>query len=294
MRKGVILAGGSGTRLGPVSTVVSKQLSLVYDKPLVFYPLTTLILAGITDVLVICRERDLESFRLLLGDGSQFGISIDFAVQSEPKGIAEAPIIAQEFTREEDFTLVLGDNIFFGPGFGRSLAGRLGSPKSLVFGIQHPEPQRFGVVHLASDGTPKMIEEKPITNLGNPLVIPGLYKLDGSAAERASKISPSARGELEIVDLLISYLNDGQLEVQSSERGSIWFDTGTPESLHDAATMVRLFQENQGVTFGSPIEAAAIMGRISLSEVEIQANSLPKGTHKNCLESFVAGKKNGH
>ena len=256
--KGIILAGGSGTRLYPLTKVTSKQLLPVYDKPMIYYPLSTLMLAGIRDILIISTPVDTPRFEALLGDGSQFGISLSYAVQPSPDGLAQAFLIGEEFIGDEPCAMVLGDNIFYGGWFRKNLSEAVKNAEkgiSTVFGYYVPDPERFGVVEFDKDRKVLSLEEKPKHPKSNYCVT-GLYFYDKRVVEFAKKVKPSARGELEITDLNKLYLEDNSLAVQILGRGFAWMDTGTMDSLMDAATFVQTVQNRQGVVISAPEEIA--------------------------------------
>lgn len=252
--KGIILAGGSGTRLNPLTTVTSKQLLPVYDKPMIYYPLTTLILAGIEEVLVITRPEDQASFKKLLGDGSQFEISIQYATQEKPAGLAQAPLIAEKFLEGQGFCLILGDNFLYGPGLGRNLRNLDKANGATVFAYSVPNPSEFGVVTVDASGKPISIVEKP-ANSESKLAIPGLYFFDASAVEKCKKITPSSRGELEITDLIRQYLEAETLSVNILPIGTAWLDMGSFDSLLAAGEFVKLIQNFQQIPIGDPTSA---------------------------------------
>lgn len=271
MRKGIILAGGKATRFRPVTEVVSKQLLPVYDKPLIYYPLTTLMLAGIREILIISSPAFLAGFQGLLGSGEELGIEIHYSAQSEPRGLADALILGERYVQGESCALVLGDNLFHGTGLGRNLASLGTGSGATVTAIQVANPGEFGVVEFDDEGRVLALEEKP-TNPRSNWIVPGLYFYDGSASERAKALLPSHRGELEITDLNLSYLRDGLLNVKSLARGTTWFDMGTADSLLDAAEYVRMVQRRQGLLVGSPEEVAWRQGWISSNSAEALAS----------------------
>ncbi len=261
-RKGIILAGGSGTRLWPITMGVSKQLLPIYDKPMVYYPLTVLMLAGIREIALISTPEDQPAFIRLLGDGSQWGLKLTYIIQPSPDGLAQAYLLAEEFLAGAPSAMVLGDNIFFGHGLPEILAAAVAQAEGgTVFGYRVADPERYGVVKFDADGTVQEIIEKPAVPPSN-FAVTGLYFLDGSAPERAKAIKPSPRGELEIVDLLDTYLKDGALTVQKMGRGFAWLDTGTHGSLLDAGNFVRTLQARQGLQVGCPDEIAFRAGWI--------------------------------
>jgi glucose-1-phosphate thymidylyltransferase len=252
--KGIILAGGSGTRLHPLTKVISKQLLPVYDKPMIYYPLTTLILAGIEEVLVITRPEDQASFKALLGDGSQFSISVEYATQEKPAGLAQAPLIAEDFLAGEGFCLILGDNFLYGPGLGRNLRNLERDMGATIFAYNVPNPSEFGVVTIDSNGKPISIIEKPV-NSESTLAIPGLYFFDSDAVEMCKTITPSLRGELEITDLIRLYKDADKLTVNVLPIGTAWLDMGNFESLLAAGEFVKLIQNFQQIPIGDPVSA---------------------------------------
>jgi len=268
IRKGIVLAGGSGTRLYPATISVSKQLLPVYDKPMVYYPLSVLMLAGIKDVAIITTPHDKLQFQNLLGDGKQWGMSIEFIEQQRPEGLAQAYVLAEEFLDGQASTMILGDNIYYGHNFiddvrSASAEGRGGT----IFGYQVADPNRYGVVEFNSDGRVIGIEEKPADPKSN-VAITGLYLLDGTAPTRAKDIKKSERGELEIISLLESYLEEGTLKLKSIGRGTAWLDTGTHASLLDAGNFVRTIQKRQGMQIGCLEEIALANGWISKEELK--------------------------
>ena len=273
-RKGIILAGGSGTRLYPLTMAVSKQLLPIYDKPMVYYPLTVLMLAGIREIMIITTPQDQDQFQRLLGDGSQWGIQLEYKIQPSPDGLAQAFILAEDFLDGAPSAMVLGDNIFFGHGLPQVVAAADAQENgATVFGYHVSDPERYGVVDFDADGRVKTIIEKPEVPPSN-YAVTGLYFVDGSAPERAKQVTPSARGELEITSLLESYLVDGTLRVEKMGRGYAWLDTGTHASLLDASNFVRTLTERQGLQVGSPDEIAFNMQWIGKEQLERNIKNL--------------------
>lgn len=278
-RKGIILAGGSGTRLHPLTLSVSKQLMPVYDKPMVYYPISVLMLAGIREIAVITTPQDQEQFQRLLGDGSQWGLSLSYIVQPSPDGLAQAYILAEEFLAGDPSAMILGDNIFFGHGLPEMLAAAdAKAVGGTVFGYRVSDPERYGVVAFDEDGNVVELVEKPAAPPSN-YAVTGLYFLDGEAPARAKAIEPSLRGELEIVSLLESYLADGTLNVERMGRGYAWLDTGTHGSLLDAGNFVRTLTQRQGQQVGSPDEVAFYMGFITRAQLEERASLFEKNEY---------------
>jgi glucose-1-phosphate thymidylyltransferase len=270
-RKGIILAGGSGTRLYPLTMAVSKQLLPIYDKPMIYYPLTVLMLAGIKEILIITTPQDQDQFQRLLGDGSQWGIHLQYKIQPSPDGLAQAFILAEDFLNGAPSAMVLGDNIFFGHGLPEVLAAAdAQSDGATVFGYHVSDPERYGVVAFDENGTVQSIIEKPAIPPSN-YAVTGLYFVDGSAPERAKQIKPSKRGELEITSLLETYLSDGTLRVEKMGRGYAWLDTGTHASLLDASNFVRTLTERQGLQVGSPDEVAYQLKWITQDQLDKRA-----------------------
>ena len=289
-RKGIILAGGSGTRLYPLTISVSKQLLPVYDKPMIYYPLSVLMLTGIKEILIITTPQDIDQFKRFLGDGSQWGIELTYTTQPSPDGLAQAFILAEDFLDGAPSALILGDNIFFGHGLPELLASANATlTGATVFGYHVKDPERYGVVEFDDTGTIKSIVEKPDKPASN-YAITGLYFVDGTAPERAKKVKPSARGELEIISLLESYLDDGFLTIQKMGRGYAWLDTGTHESLLDAGNYVRTITERQGLQVGSPDEVAFEFGLIDSEKLKSLIKSLKASPYKNYLAEKLVGR----
>jgi glucose-1-phosphate thymidylyltransferase len=291
-RKGIILAGGSGTRLYPITVAVSKQLLPVYDKPMIYYPLSVLMLTGIREIAIITTPQDADQFRRALGDGSQWGLAFTYIEQPSPDGLAQAYLLAEDFLAGAPSAMVLGDNIFYGHGLPELLqAADAKSGGGTVFGYQVADPERYGVVAFGPDGTAASIIEKPEVPPSN-FAVTGLYFLDGTAPARARTVKPSARGELEITTLLEMYLVEGALSVQRMGRGFAWLDTGTHASLLDAGNFVRTLEQRQGLQSGCPEEIAYQHGWISRDELLAQAAAYRKNDYGAYL-SRLAGKPAG-
>ena len=291
--KGIILAGGSGTRLYPLTMVTSKQLLPVYDKPMIYYPLSTLMLAGIRDILIISTPTDLPNFEQLLGDGSEYGVRFSYKVQPSPDGLAQAFLLGKEFIGDDACAMVLGDNIFYGNGIGRLLRAAKEdaeqNARATVFGYYVPDPQRFGVVEFDENWKAVSIEEKPQNPKSN-YAVTGLYFYPKGVSERAGQVRPSARGELEITTLNEMYLKDGLLDVQLLGRGYAWLDTGTMDSLAEATDFVRMLQNRQGIEISAPEEIAYINGWIDSEKLMESAKKYGKSPYGTHLKNVAEGK----
>lgn len=286
-RKGIILAGGSGTRLYPITIGISKQLLPVYDKPMIYYPISTLMLAGIREIAIITTPQDQDQFKRTLGDGSQWGISFEYIVQPSPDGLAQAFILAEDFLDGSPSVLVLGDNIFYGASLPKLLAcANAKETGASVFGYRVADPERYGVVDFDAQGKARSIVEKPAVAPSN-YAVTGIYFVDGTAPERAKQVAPSSRGELEIVSLLESYLTEDQLEVQLMGRGYAWLDTGTHGSLLDAGNFVRTLENRQGMQTGCLEEIAYEAGWINKTELLERAEKFEKNNFGAYLKSIA-------
>ncbi|MBR3126065.1 MAG: glucose-1-phosphate thymidylyltransferase RfbA [Mogibacterium sp.] len=291
--KGIILAGGAGTRLYPLTKVTSKQLLPVYDKPMIYYPLSTLMLAGIKDIMIISTPEDTPRFKALLGNGSQFGVLLSYKVQPSPDGLAQAFILGEEFLAGAPGAMVLGDNIFYGRGFGKTLrdaaANAEQNGRATVFGYYVPDPERFGVVAFDDEGHATSIEEKPTEPKSN-YAVTGLYFYPGDVSKRAKQVKPSARGELEITTLNEMYLQDGLLDVKLLGRGFAWLDTGTMDSLLEAADFVQMVEKRQGIKISAPEEIAYAQGWIDKEHLVESAKAYGKSPYGLHLKAVADGK----
>ncbi|MBI0399787.1 MAG: glucose-1-phosphate thymidylyltransferase RfbA [Cytophagales bacterium] len=284
--KGIILAGGSGTRLYPLTIAVSKQLMPVYDKPMIYYPLSVLMMAGINEILIITTPEDNDAFKKLLGDGSQVGCKFTFAIQPKPEGLAQAFIIGEEFIGEDKVALILGDNIFYGTGLHKTLKEHTDPEGGVVFAYHVNDPQRYGVVQFDDDNNVLSIEEKPNSPKSN-YAVPGLYFYDNEVVEIAKNIKPSSRGELEITDINVAYLNKEKLKVGILNRGTAWLDTGTHQSLLQAGQFVEVIEERQGLKIGCIEEIAYRNGFINADELLKASEKLGKSGYGSYLRALI-------
>jgi glucose-1-phosphate thymidylyltransferase len=284
--KGIILAGGSGTRLYPLTKVVSKQLMPVYDKPMIYYPITTLLSAGIREILIISTSKDLPRFKELLGNGKAYGCTFEYAVQEEPKGLAEAFIIGEKFIGTDSVALILGDNIFYGSGLDKTLQSNLNPEGGVIFAYHVQDPQRYGVVEFNKENKVISIEEKPKKPKSN-FAVPGIYFYDNSVIATSKKIKPSNRGELEITDVNKAYLNINKLNVQILDKGTAWLDTGTFLSLMQASQFVQVIEERQGQKIGCIEEVAYKMGYIDKAQLLKLAEPLLKSGYGDYLQQLI-------
>ena len=288
-RKGIVLAGGSGTRLYPNTLAISKQLIPIYDKPLIYYPLSVLMLANIRDILLISTQKDITNFQNLLGDGENFGLSISYATQDCPEGIAQAFLIGEEFVKNNHSALILGDNIFYGSGLEEVLSAASGKVKeATIFGYPVENPQRFGVASV-NNGKVTSIVEKPKFTESN-IAVTGLYFFDNNACSKAKELAPSKRGELEITDLNLSYLKESRLNIHLFGRGFAWFDTGTPEALVDASVFIKTIEQRQGLKICCPEEIAWKKGWIDDDKLQSLANNFQNNSYGQYLEKLLKEK----
>ncbi|MCA9669817.1 MAG: glucose-1-phosphate thymidylyltransferase RfbA [Myxococcales bacterium] len=292
--KGIILAGGAGSRLDPLTRAISKQLLPVYDKPMVYYPLSTLMLAGLQEILVISTPHDLPKFRQLLGDGSDFGLELLYAEQAQPRGLAEAFIIGRDFVGDDDVALVLGDNLFFGHGLGTNLSSAVAqNPGATIFCYPVRDPRRYGVAEIGTDGRVLSIEEKPSAPKSN-LAVTGLYFYDNTVLDIAANLVPSARGELEITDVNRAYLERGKVHAINLGRGTAWLDTGTEQALLQAAMFVEAVQSRQGLMIACLEEVAYRMGTIDLDQLGRLAGARGQNEYSRYLRTLVDAEKARH
>ena len=286
-RKGIILAGGTGSRLHPITNVISKQLLPVYDKPMIYYPLSTLMLAGIRNILIITCPEDRDLFYKLLGDGSQFGIKVNYEIQKRPEGIAQSIIIGKNFIKDSNVALILGDNIFHGDNLIKNLQNGFNHNRGAsIFVYPVSDPERYGVVEFNKKGKVYSIEEKP-KNTKSKFAITGLYFYDNTVIDKAEKLKPSNRGELEITDLNKLYMDEGELKVEKLSRGMTWLDTGTLDSLHEASSYIRSLEKRQGLKIGCPEEIAWRMGYINDKELNLLSENLLKSGYGDYLKSIL-------
>jgi glucose-1-phosphate thymidylyltransferase len=291
--KGIILAGGTGSRLWPLTKITSKQLLPVYDKPLIYYPLSTLMLAGIRDILIITTPQDSDDFRNLLGDGALLGISITYAVQPKPEGLAQAFLIGEKFIDNESVALILGDNIFYGSGLGRKLSEITSLDGATIFGVEVQEPSRYGVIEVSKTGQVMSIEEKP-SKPKSDMAVPGLYFFDNTVTRRAKSVTKSARGELEITSVIDSYRKENKINFRQLQASTKWMDCGTVESLNEAANYVKLIEQSIGFKIGCIEEIAFRQGWITSEELVDIAEALGKNEYANYVQKVSSSKQNGN
>lgn len=284
--KGIILAGGTGSRLHPLTYGVSKQLMPVYDKPMIYYPLSTLMLAGIREIMVITTPRDADAFHEVLGDGSKFGVELTYAIQPSPDGLAQAFLIAKEFISKEPVALILGDNLFYGAGMGTRLSNHVNPDGAVIFGQWVSDPSAYGVVEFDDNNNVVSLEEKP-TIPKSHFAVPGIYFFNADVVDAAAELEPSSRGELEITDLNRVYLEAGRLKVEFMPRGTAWLDTGTFNSLSDASSYIRTIQERQGLSVGCPEEVAWRQGWLDDNELLVRGERLLKSGYGRYLLDLI-------
>lgn len=285
--KGIVLAGGTGSRLWPITKVVSKQLLPIYDKPMIYYPLSTLMLAGVREILIITTPKDEAAFRELLGDGSDFGIEITYASQPSPDGLAQAYIIGEDFLSGHNSLMVLGDNIFHGVGLGNELHSSLPEKGGHIFTYEVANPSQYGILTLDTSGNPFSIEEKPLNSKSN-LAVTGLYFFDGRVSDVAKNVTPSARGELEITSVIEQYLKEGELSVTSLSRGTAWLDTGNPNGMHDASSYIKVIEERTGLKIGCLEEIAWRNKWLSDQELLDRSEKLSKSSYGIYLKKLIS------
>jgi len=291
--KGIILSGGTGSRLWPTTVATSKQLLPIFDKPMIYYPLTTLITTGIREILVIVTPRDLNAFKSLLGDGSNFGVKLSYGIQEEPRGLAEAFIIGSDFIDDDSVALILGDNLFQGEAFGNELELIKEIKGAQIFASHVKDPQRYGVIDFDENGKAISIEEKPKYPKSS-YAIPGIYFFDNHVVRKAKNVEVSERGELEITSILNQYLYDNELTVKILPKGTVWLDTGTFESLHDASSYVRVLEERQGYKMGCPEEEAYLRGWLSAEKIEEIIVKYGEISYSNYLVNLISNKNTRH
>lgn len=284
--KGIVLAGGTGSRLWPITRSVSKQLLPVYDKPMIYYPISTLMLAGIREILIITTPHDQSQFKELLGDGSDLGVAFQYAQQPEPKGLAQAFTIGEDFLAADSCLMILGDNIFHGIGLGAQLRNNLPNSGAHIFTYEVTNPNQYGILTVSEDGTPLRVEEKPVSANSN-LAITGLYFFDNRVCEIAKEIKPSKRGELEIISVIEKYLEESKLTVTHLSRGVAWLDTGNPNAMQDASTYIRVIEERAGLKIGCIEEIAFMQKWISAHQLSILANKHGSGSYGNYLRKLL-------
>jgi len=288
--KGIVLAGGTGSRLWPITRVTSKQLLPVYDKPMIYYPLATLMLAGVREILIITTPHDQSAFQTLLGDGSQFGIQIEYAIQPKPEGLAQAFIIGEKFLNGDSCLMILGDNIFHGAGLGHQLQETLPKSGAHIFTYTVSDPTQYGVLNLDEEGRPSAIEEKPKNPTSN-LAVSGLYFFDERVPEVAKQVTPSPRGELEITSVIDWYLKRGEITLTKLSRGAAWLDTGNPDSMHEASAYVKVIEDRTGLKIACLEEIAFFEGWVTLDQLKLSAEIYGKSSYGTYLRKLMAVEK---